>query len=99
MTNAHKVHIEQRKTKWVEARDGDRLRVPRIRIPQPPHWEHPYRLEDWVQEGQKKFPKAMEKFKLYVSKRDEKGVPELVRKEVKMMLYNNRDMIEEIKDE
>ena len=58
--------------------------------------ENEYRLEDWVQEGQKKFPKAMEKFKLYVSKRDEKGVPELVRKEVKMMLYNNRDMIEEI---
>ena len=58
--------------------------------------ENEYRLEDWVQEGQHKFPKAMEKFKLYVSKRDEKGVPEMVRKEVKMMLYNNRDMIEEI---
>lgn len=58
--------------------------------------ENEYRLEDWVQEGQNKYPKAMEKFKLYVSKRDEKGVPELVRKEVKMMLYNNRDMIQDV---
>jgi hypothetical protein len=60
--------------------------------------ENEYRLEDWIDEGQHKYPRAMEKFKLYMSKRDEKGVPELVRKEVKMMLYNNRDMIQEIKD-
>jgi hypothetical protein len=58
--------------------------------------ENEFRLEDWIEDGSKKYPKAMEKFKLYMSKRDEKGVPELVRKEVKMMLYNNRDMIEEI---
>ena len=38
----------KRKTKWIESRQGDRLRVPRIKIPQPPHWDHPYRLEDWV---------------------------------------------------
>jgi hypothetical protein len=61
--------------------------------------ENEYRLEDWIDEGQHKYPKAMEKFKLYMTKRDEKGVPELVRKEVKMMLYNNRDMITEIQDE
>jgi hypothetical protein len=60
--------------------------------------DNEFRLEDWIEEGSKKYPKAMEKFKLYMSKRDEKGVPELVRKEVKMMLYNNRDMIQEIKD-
>lgn len=38
----------KRKTKWVESREGDRLRVPKIKIPQPPNWEHPYRLDDWV---------------------------------------------------
>ena len=38
----------KKKTKWVEARPGDRLRVPTIKIPKPPHWVHPYRLEDWV---------------------------------------------------
>jgi hypothetical protein len=59
--------------------------------------ENEYRLEDWVENGGKKYPKAMKKFKLYTSKRDEKGVPEMVRKEVKMMMYNNRDMIKEVK--
>ena len=38
----------KKKTKWVESRPGDRLRIPKIKIPKPPHWEHPYRLEDWV---------------------------------------------------
>jgi len=38
----------KRKTIWVEGRRGDRLKVPKIQIPKPPHWEHPYRLEDWL---------------------------------------------------
>ena len=59
--------------------------------------DNEWRLEDWVNNGGQKYPKAMEKFKTYASKRDEKGVPEMVRKEVKMMLYNKRDMIKEIK--
>jgi hypothetical protein len=57
--------------------------------------ENEYRLEDWVSEGSKKYPKAMEKFEKYIEKRDEKGVPELIRTEIKMMLYNNKDMIQE----
>jgi hypothetical protein len=60
--------------------------------------ENEYRLEDWVSEGSKKYPKAMDKFEKYVEKRDEKGVPELIRKEIKMMLYNNRTMIKELDD-
>jgi hypothetical protein len=61
--------------------------------------ENDYRLEDWVDNGGQKYPKAMKKFKLYVSKRDEKGVPEMVRKEVKMkMMYNNRNMIKKEKE-
>jgi UDP-glucose 4-epimerase len=38
----------KKKTKWLEARDGDRLKVPKLTIPKPPYWEHPYRLEDWI---------------------------------------------------
>jgi len=37
-----------RKTKWVEPRENDRIKLPRITMPKPPHWEHPYRLEDWI---------------------------------------------------
>jgi hypothetical protein len=60
--------------------------------------ENEYRLEDWVGEGSKKYPKAMKKLKIWTTKRDEKGVPEMIRKEVKMMMYNNREMIKEIKE-
>jgi hypothetical protein len=59
--------------------------------------ENEYRLEDWIQEGSKKYPKAMEKFKLWSSKRTAKGVPEMVHKDVTMLLYNNRDMVEKTK--
>ena len=38
----------KKKTKWIEYRPGDRLKVPSIKIPKPPHWQHPYRLEDWL---------------------------------------------------
>ena len=38
----------KKKTKWIEARPGDRQKVPAIKIPKPPHWQHPYRLDDWV---------------------------------------------------
>lgn len=38
----------KKKTKWIEARPGDRLKMPSIKIPKPPHWQHPYRLEDWI---------------------------------------------------
>lgn len=57
--------------------------------------ENEYRLEDWVRDGSKKYPKAMKKFEKYIEKRDERGVPELIHKEIKMMLYNNRTMIKE----
>ena len=58
--------------------------------------ENEYRLEDWVREGSKKYPNAMKKFENYIEKRTEKGMPELIHKEIKMMLYNNRNMIKEI---
>jgi len=37
-----------RKTKWIEPRENDRIKIPKILAPRPPHWEHPYRLEDWI---------------------------------------------------
>lgn len=60
--------------------------------------ENEFRLEDWIEDGAKKFPKAMAKFKLYMSKRDETGVPEIVREEVRMLLYNNRELVIETKE-
>ena len=42
------VQTLKQKTRWLEARPGDRLKVPTVKIDRPPHWHHPYRLEDWL---------------------------------------------------
>ena len=93
----HNIYIKNKRNDYIMVWDGKKWIVKdQTEVIDDIIRENEYRLEDWLEEGSKKFPKAAEKFKLYVSKRDEKGVPEMVRKEVKMMLYNNRDMIQEI---
>jgi UDP-glucose 4-epimerase len=37
-----------RKTKWIGPRSNDIIKLPKITWPKPPHWEHPYRLDDWI---------------------------------------------------
>ncbi len=54
-----------------------------------------FRLEDWVsnEEVQKMYPKAMKKFEQYMKKREENGVIDTIKNEIKMLLYNKKDMI------
>jgi hypothetical protein len=59
--------------------------------------DNEYILEDWAGNVSEKYPKVKNKLKLWTDKRDEKGVPEQVRREIEEMLYNNRDKIEEPK--
>jgi hypothetical protein len=95
----HNIYIKNKRNEYIMVYDGGKWIVKdQTEVVDDLIRENEYRLEDWIDEGSKKYPKAMKKFKLYMSKRDEKGVPEKVRNEVKMMLYNNRDMIQEIKD-
>lgn len=48
MTLIQIVQKLKKKTKWIEARPGDRTRIPTIKFQKPPYWKHPYRLEDWL---------------------------------------------------
>ena len=50
-------------------------------------------LEEWVECGEDKYPKAMKKFKMYLEKKTEDGVEDQIKEEIKFMLYNNRNMI------
>lgn len=52
------------------------------------------RLEDWVnsEEIQKRYPKAMKKFEEYLDKKEENGVYEKIKDEIKLQLYNNRQL-------
>jgi len=38
----------RKKTKRIPQRQGHRRRVPKIKIPRPLNWEHPYHLDDWI---------------------------------------------------
>ena len=95
----HNIYIKNMKNDYVMVYDGKKWVVKdQTEAIDDLIRENEWRLEDWVNDGGKKYPKAMEKFKTYASKRDQKGVPEMVRKEVEMLLYNNRDIVVTTRD-
>ncbi len=51
-----------------------------------------YDIQEWLGEGEK-YPKAMQKFNEYVEKKEEDGVQKMIKEEVELVLYNNRNMI------
>ena len=55
--------------------------------------DHEYLLEEWLENGEDKYPKAMEKFKDYLNKKSENGVEDTIKEEINMLLYNNRQMV------
>jgi len=59
--------------------------------------DHEMMLEEWIDCGGKKFPKAMENFKTYLEKKDEYGVEKFIKEEIKLLLYNKREMIKDTK--
>ena len=51
-----------------------------------------YKLEEWIENG-KKYPEMMRKFKRYIDKKENDKVIEAVKNEIKLLLYNNRQII------
>ena len=50
-------------------------------------------LEEWLDHGDEKYPKAMEKFQKYLELKEEDGVVDKIKEEIKLMLYNNRKLV------
>ena len=50
------------------------------------------KIQEWVQSG-KQYPKVMAKFSRYIEKREENDVINAIKEDIKLMLYNNRNMI------
>ncbi len=50
-----------------------------------------YDIQEWL--GCEKYPKAMQKFNEYIEKKEEDGVQKMIKEEVELVLYNNRNMI------
>jgi hypothetical protein len=56
-----------------------------------------YKLEEWIENG-KNYPEMMRKFKRYIDKKDNNKVLNKVKDEIKLLLYNNRNLISKEKD-
>ena len=50
------------------------------------------KIEDWVTKG-KEYPELMKKFERYLDKRDNNEILNKIKDEIKLMLYNNRNLI------
>ena len=56
---------------------------------------HEMMLEEWIDCGGDEFPQAMKNFKTYLEKREENGVEDTIKEEIKLLLYNKRKMIKD----
>ena len=50
------------------------------------------RIENWIEEG-KKYPSIMKKFERYLEKKENNSVIDKIKEEIKLMLFNNRNLI------
>jgi hypothetical protein len=50
------------------------------------------KIHDWVESGEQ-YPKIMAKFSRYLEKREQNDVINTIKEDIKLMLYNNRNMV------
>ena len=51
-----------------------------------------YKLEEWIEKGLK-YPEMMRKFNRYIEKKDNNKVINKIKDEIKLLLYNNRNIV------
>lgn len=56
-------------------------------------------MENWYQEYRKKYPQIIQAFKKYLRNKEENDIINEVKKEILLMLYNNRNLVLKIKDQ
>ena len=52
------------------------------------------KIQEWVESG-KQYPKIMAKFNRYIQKREHNDVINAIKEDIKLLLYNNRNIIKE----
>ena len=55
--------------------------------------DHEYILEEWLENGEDKYPKQMDKFEKYLKLKEDDKVVNDIKEEIKLLLYNNRNII------
>jgi len=54
------------------------------------------KLEEWIEKGNE-YPKIMNKFKRYIEKKDNNKVLNKIKDEIKLVLFNNREIVDKNK--
>ena len=53
------------------------------------------KLEEWIENG-KNYPEIMDKFNRYIDKRDNDNVLNIIKEEIKLILFNNRHLVKNV---
>ena len=53
-------------------------------------------LNDWLESGETEHPVEMAKFEKYLELKEADGVLDSIKEEIKLMLYNNKEMMNTI---
>ncbi len=93
----HNIFISNIKGKYAMVYDGEKwCSKPQDQVIDQLINDQEYAIEDWLGEGDN-FPKEMAKFNEYLEKKElHDEVKEIIREEVKLLLYNNRGKIKRI---
>tara|TARA_B100000902_G_C27313537_1_gene919872 strand:+ start:2305 stop:3231 length:927 start_codon:yes stop_codon:yes gene_type:complete len=93
----HNVYISNLKNKYVMMYDGNKWNckdrdeeISNLFDDNNEVIEH--RLEEWIENG-KKYPDAMRKFNRYIEKKDNDLVVNKIKDEIKLLLFNKRDVV------
>tara|TARA_B100000902_G_scaffold383779_1_gene423076 strand:+ start:2638 stop:3615 length:978 start_codon:yes stop_codon:yes gene_type:complete len=93
----HNIYISNLKNGYVMAYDGDKWET-RNRdevitdIIDDKQGLIEERIENWIEHG-KKYPAIMKKFERYLEKKENNSVIDKIKEEIKLMLFNNRNLI------
>jgi len=93
----HNIYISNLKNKYVMMYDGDKWKCADrdeqiTNLIDDNEGIIEYRLEEWIENGNK-YPEMMRKFNRYIEKKDNNKVINKIKDEIKLLLYNNRSVV------
>jgi len=95
----HNIYISNIKNKYAMVYDGEKwCSKPQDQVIDDLISDQEYAIEEWLGEGDR-FPKEMDKFNQYLEKKETEApegggmIKDAIKEEVKLLLYNNRNLI------
>lgn len=90
----HNIYISSHKGKYAYVFNGNNWEVrDKVETVESLINNHEHKLERWVEENAEKDPRIVDKFKEYLRIKEKKGAEEAMKEEVRMMLYNKRNLV------